>query len=196
MSKFNYARQRVRLRARFSVQITPLPPPPPPSPTFILRTKRRGVSPPVPFFSQVDSSFVETAWRHISDEEEGLSVLSLSLIRFFVRIFSGKFSGEMKRIKWRPDLETRRPPQGIRYLHASKDQGFRQGWKIKVSAIQSYSSNTSHIVTRFSETGSCHKRQKPQAPTPQMPVRNRQTRKVANAKGLHRNTNLTQPKLT
>jgi len=35
-------------------------------------------------------------------------------------------------------------------------------------------------------TGSCHKRQKPQAP-----IRNRQTRKVANAKGLNRNTNLT-----
>jgi len=39
--------------------------------------------------------------------------------------------------------------------------------------------------------GSCHKRQKPQAPTPQAPIRNRQTRKVANAKGLNRNTNLT-----
>ena len=38
--------------------------------------------------------------------------------------------------------------------------------------------------------GSCHKRQKPQAPTPQAPIRNRQTRKVANAKGLNRN-NLT-----
>jgi len=38
---------------------------------------------------------------------------------------------------------------------------------------------------------SCHKREKPQAPTPQTPVRNRQTRKVANAKGLNRNTNLT-----
>jgi len=38
---------------------------------------------------------------------------------------------------------------------------------------------------------SCHKRQKPQAPTPQAPIRNRQTRKVANAKGLNRNTNLT-----
>jgi len=34
--------------------------------------------------------------------------------------------------------------------------------------------------------GSCHKRKKPQAP-----IRNRQTRKVANAKGLNRNTNLT-----
>jgi len=32
----------------------------------------------------------------------------------------------------------------------------------------------------------CRKRQKPQAP-----IRNRQTRKVANAKGLNRNTNLT-----
>jgi len=39
--------------------------------------------------------------------------------------------------------------------------------------------------------GSCHKRQKLQAPTPQAPIRNRQTRKVANAKGLYRNTNLT-----
>jgi len=39
--------------------------------------------------------------------------------------------------------------------------------------------------------GSCNKRHKPQAPTPQAPIRNRQTRKVANAKGLHRNTNLT-----
>jgi len=35
------------------------------------------------------------------------------------------------------------------------------------------------------------KRQKAQAPTPQAPIRNRQTRKVANAKGLNRNTNLT-----
>jgi len=39
--------------------------------------------------------------------------------------------------------------------------------------------------------GGCHRRQKPQAPTPQAPIRNRQTRKVANAKGLNRNTNLT-----
>jgi len=39
-------------------------------------------------------------------------------------------------------------------------------------------------------TGSCQKRQKPQAPTPQTPIRNRQTRKIANAKGLKRNTNL------
>jgi len=39
--------------------------------------------------------------------------------------------------------------------------------------------------------GSCHKRRKPQAPTPQAPIRNRQTRKVTNAKGLNRNTNLT-----
>jgi len=39
--------------------------------------------------------------------------------------------------------------------------------------------------------GSCHKRQKTQASTPQAPIRNHQTRKVANAKGLNRNTNLT-----
>jgi len=45
--------------------------------------------------------------------------------------------------------------------------------------------------------GSCHKRQKPptpqkpQAPTPQAPIRNRQTRKVAKAKGLDRSNILT-----
>ena len=39
--------------------------------------------------------------------------------------------------------------------------------------------------------GSWQKRQKPQAPTPQAPIRNRRTRKVANAKGLNCNTNLT-----
>ena len=41
------------------------------------------------------------------------------------------------------------------------------------------------------KAGSWHKRQKPQAPTPQAPMRNRQMRKVANVKGLNRNTNLT-----
>jgi len=39
--------------------------------------------------------------------------------------------------------------------------------------------------------GSCHKRQKAQAPTLQSPIRKRQTRKVANAKGLNHNNNLT-----
>jgi len=39
--------------------------------------------------------------------------------------------------------------------------------------------------------GRCHKRQKPQAPTPQAPIRNRQTRKVANAEVRNRYTNLT-----
>jgi len=47
------------------------------------------------------------------------------------------------------------------------------------------------IIRPRSLTGSCHKRQKPQAPTPQAPIRNRQMRKVVNAKGLNRNTNLT-----
>jgi len=46
-------------------------------------------------------------------------------------------------------------------------------------------------VPSYSQTGSCHKRHKPQAPTPKAPIRNRQTRKVANAKGLNGNTNLT-----
>ena len=44
------------------------------------------------------------------------------------------------------------------------------------------------VVIRIS--GSCHKRQKPHAPTPQAPIRSRQMRKVENAKGLNRNTNL------
>jgi len=46
-------------------------------------------------------------------------------------------------------------------------------------------------ISTVAFSGSCHKRQKPQAPTPQAPIRNRQTRKVANAKSLNRNTNLT-----
>jgi len=41
-------------------------------------------------------------------------------------------------------------------------------------------------ISQPEEMGGCHKRQKPQAP-----IRNRQTRKVANAKGLNRDTNLT-----
>jgi len=47
------------------------------------------------------------------------------------------------------------------------------------------------IIKNKNLKGSCHKRQKPQAPMPQEPVRNRQMRKVANARGLNRNTNLT-----
>jgi len=45
----------------------------------------------------------------------------------------------------------------------------------------------SHVIQK----GSCHKRQKVQAPTPQAPIRNRHMRKVTNAKVLNRNTNLT-----
>ena len=48
-----------------------------------------------------------------------------------------------------------------------------------------------NLICTSPRWGSCHKRQKPQAPTPQEPIRNRQMRKVANAKGLNRNTNLT-----
>jgi len=47
------------------------------------------------------------------------------------------------------------------------------------------------LISRVYPTGSCHKRKKPQVPAPQAPIRNRQTRKVADAKGLNRNTNLT-----
>jgi len=46
-------------------------------------------------------------------------------------------------------------------------------------------------VNLLHNSGSCHKRQKPQAPTSQALIRNHQTREVANAKGLNRNTNLT-----
>jgi len=49
---------------------------------------------------------------------------------------------------------------------------------------------TAYFHVFLVKTGSCHKRQKPQAPTPQAPIRNRQTRKVANAKGLNRITNV------
>jgi len=52
-----------------------------------------------------------------------------------------------------------------------------------------------YLITS-SRVGSCHKRQNPQAPTSQAPIRNRQTRKVANAKGLNRNTNLSYPNFT
>jgi len=48
-----------------------------------------------------------------------------------------------------------------------------------------------HVNIIAEISGSCHKRQKPQAPTPQAPIRNRKMRKVANAKVLNRNTNLT-----
>jgi len=44
---------------------------------------------------------------------------------------------------------------------------------------------------KWERMGSCHNRQKTQAPTPQALIHNRQTKKVANAKGLNRNTNLT-----
>jgi len=56
---------------------------------------------------------------------------------------------------------------------------------------KSYHCSENNIMYSVSYVGSCHKRQKPQAPTQQAPIRNRQTRKVANAKGLNRNTNLT-----
>jgi len=46
------------------------------------------------------------------------------------------------------------------------------------------------LFIAIANVGSCHKRQKPQAPTPQAPIRSRQTRKFANAKGLNGNTNL------
>ena len=56
--------------------------------------------------------------------------------------------------------------------------------------------NKLQLYMKCPAPSSGHKRQKPQAPTPQAPIRNRQTRKVANAKGLYRNTNLSKPNLT
>jgi len=57
----------------------------------------------------------------------------------------------------------------------------------QVSIPQNGGSN----ITVMTFVGSCHKRQKPQAPTPQAPIHNRQTRKVVNAKVINRYTNLT-----
>jgi len=37
-------------------------------------------------------------------------------------------------------------------------------------------SNTLNLMCPYRLTGSCHKRQNPQAPTPKAPIRNRQTR--------------------
>ena len=54
-----------------------------------------------------------------------------------------------------------------------------------------FSQRRSSSSEHQNKLGSCHKRQKAQAPTPRAPIRNRQTRKVANAKILNRNTNLT-----
>jgi len=47
------------------------------------------------------------------------------------------------------------------------------------------------FTQRISQRGSCQKRRKPQAPTPQAPIRNRKTRKVANAKVYNRCSNVT-----
>jgi len=60
------------------------------------------------------------------------------------------------------------------------------------TASSSYEAMSSSLQALWCKNeGSCHKRQKPQAPTPQAPIRNRQTRKVANAKVRNHNTNLT-----
>jgi len=83
-----------------------------------------------------------------------------------------KSTGENKSIKW---------------LFGRRKFGFGP-WKVSVECS---SKNLIHLFL----VGSCPKRQKPQAPTPQAPIRNRQTRNVANAKGLNRNTDLTQPNL-
>jgi len=71
------------------------------------------------------------------------------------------------------------------------------GWKeflfnfSRVDLLMIKTRKTGEGLGRSTKRGSFHKRLKPQAPTPQAPIRNLQTRKVANAKGLNRNTNLT-----
>jgi len=60
-----------------------------------------------------------------------------------------------------------------------------------LSEIHRFAEFLDSSLERHKIGGSYHKRQKPQAPTPQAPIRNRQTRKVANAKGLNSNNNLT-----
>jgi len=80
---------------------------------------------------------------------------------------------------WSGDKNSRNPHH--RHLHEQNIDGpLHKKWP-------NYMVNSSLSCI---ERGSCHKRQKPQAPTPQATIRNRQTRKVANAKGLNRNTNL------
>jgi len=71
-------------------------------------------------------------------------------------------------------LESSLPYLWFKHTYAPIERAF--------SLIQAYDASLEHTVNNM---GSCHKRQKPQAP-----IRNRQTRKVANAKGLNRNTNL------
>jgi len=65
---------------------------------------------------------------------------------------------------------------------------FQKCCQLKFKRTKNYSLANNALDCAF---GSFHKRQKPKAPTPQAPIRNRQTRKGANAKDLNRNTNLT-----
>jgi len=71
----------------------------------------------------------------------------------------------------------------------SPQKTYLPNWE-RLAGVQQNGSSFIHPFAFLSLLGSCHKRQKPQAPTPQAPIRHRQTRKVANAKGLNRNTNL------
>jgi len=66
-----------------------------------------------------------------------------------------------------------------------------QSWKFQENLGRTVVALLLWVRNIVPSSGSCHKRQKPQAPTPHAPIRNRQTRKVANAKGLNCNTNLT-----
>jgi len=72
-----------------------------------------------------------------------------------------------------------------------KSSARKMTWVMTKSAPAATWAKRSKRLSPYSRLGSCPKRQKPQAPTPQAPIRSRQTRKVANAKGLNRNTNLT-----
>jgi len=105
-----------------------------------------------------------------------------------------------------PRLHSQRPP----LQPTDSDLYYRQKIKAKLESLQEVKLDFASPVKQaqnllrslekwrdsIDQRGSCHKRQKPQAPTPQAPIRNRQTRKVANAKGLNRNTNLASPNST
>jgi len=77
------------------------------------------------------------------------------------------------------------------HVEAHLAQGFRAEIQLRKNALSVSDEISTSSSIRAKTLESCHKRRKPQAPTPQAPIRNRQTRKVANAKGLNHNTNLT-----
>jgi len=106
-------------------------------------------------------------------------------------ILLGKSSANLKLIMQRTSTQILFPDAGDPNIPSIKKSNVMISGQIN----NVYLARQQLLVSRQSSlccgSGSCHKRQKPQAPTPQAPIRNRQTRKVAKAKGLNRNTNFT-----